>query len=198
MSEVSATPITKQQFPLFAKIFILVAVLALTFLYGNYKRNQLLSLTSDSRTLILKEIPQVSFSLVGSDQKVGRDELLRDTSKLLLVHYWGTWCAPCEAELPEFIKFLDSFKDKGVKALLVAVNDDDKKIKKYLKRFGKLPSNVQVLHDRKGEAMAMFGTTKVPETFLFEKSGKHLDKFVGPQDWLSRRFTDRLSFFLGN
>jgi thiol-disulfide isomerase/thioredoxin len=119
-------------------------------------------------------------------------------SEALLVHFWGTWCAPCEAELPEFISFASSLKSRGVKALLLAVNDEDKKILKFMKRFGQLPENIFLVHDKGGGSMLKFGTVKVPETYLFSKNGKNLNKFIGPQDWKHSSYKKRMDFYLSS
>lgn len=42
-----------------------------------------------------------------------------------------------------------------------------------------------VLYDKDGELARSLGTTKFPETYLINKSGKILYKWLGPQNWLS-------------
>ena len=66
-----------------------------------------------------------------------------------MVHFWATWCAPCEAELPEFIDLAKKFEK--ITFFLIAVNDEEKKIHKFFKRFGELPPNVRLAHDEEGE-----------------------------------------------
>ena len=83
----------------------------------------------------------------------------------MFVHFWGTWCAPCEAELPEFVNFIQKNQDKGVKAILI-IQDEEAKNEKVLKKFWKFPS-FTVLTDKSGRCNGRFGTVKVPETYLF-------------------------------
>ena len=80
--------------------------------------------------------------------------------------------------------------------MLVAVNDEEVKIKKFLKRFPNIPKNVTFALDGQNKVMDLMGTLKVPETFLFSNEGKHINKFIGPQDWLSESYVTRLSFWL--
>ncbi len=84
-----------------------------------------------------------------------------------------------------------------MRVVLLAVNDDNVKIKKFLKRFGNLPSNISIVHDKKGKTMPMFGVVKVPETFVFSPDGDTLTKLVGPQDWDKGYYLSRVFSMLG-
>ncbi len=45
----------------------------------------------------------------------GEEVKLEDfKGKLVIVDFWGTWCPPCIAEIPHFIKLKDSYGDKGL------------------------------------------------------------------------------------
>jgi hypothetical protein len=59
-----------------------------------------------------------------------------------------------------------------------------------------LPKNVTVVMDNENKVMDLFGTLKVPETFLFDATGKHINKFIGPQEWGQESYQTRLDFWL--
>jgi thiol-disulfide isomerase/thioredoxin len=42
--------------------------------------------------------------------------------KVVLLDFWGYWCGPCMASMPELMKLHDRFKDKGL--VIIAVHDD--------------------------------------------------------------------------
>lgn len=113
-----------------------------------------------------------------------------------LVHFWGTWCAPCEAEFPDLIKFMQKFENSNVSFLLIASNDERPKVLKFLSSK-KLPKNALVVLDPQGTAMAKFGTVKVPETYFFDKNGKIVKKFIGPQRWGDSSYEQFLNKNLG-
>jgi thiol-disulfide isomerase/thioredoxin len=41
---------------------------------------------------------------------------------VLVINFWATFCKPCVAEIPSFIKITDAYKPKNVKLLLVSLD----------------------------------------------------------------------------
>jgi hypothetical protein len=100
--------------------------------------------------------------------------------------------------MPAFLSFAEKAKGKGVKFYLVAVGDDVNNVRKFLKKFPVIPENVVIALDLDNSIMDLFGTLKVPETFLFNSAGKHVNKFVGPQEWSQESYFSRLDFLLNS
>lgn len=42
--------------------------------------------------------------------------------EILVINCWATFCKPCVAEIPSFIRVTDKYKEKGVKLLLVSLD----------------------------------------------------------------------------
>ncbi|MGZ3789058.1 MAG: TlpA family protein disulfide reductase [Bacteriovorax sp.] len=179
----------------FSKLAFIFLVLGLTFFYAQYEKKKYYSFGDNlSNELVLKKLPDFSSVEISSGKAVNSYDYLKGSNGLF-VHIWGTWCGPCEKEMPEFLKYAQSVEAKNVKFLLVAVNDDEVKIKKFMGRFS-LPKNVLVVMDRENKVMDLFGTLKVPESFLFDSTGKHINKFIGPQEWAQESYKTRLDFWL--
>lgn len=175
-----------------SKISILALILATALLYSVYEKRQMDRYFDIAEAPVLKSLPvNQSYEVFESKSPIDFEQILK-SSNGLLVHFWGTWCAPCEYELPEFLEFSKSLEPYNVKVVLLAVNDEELKIKKFMKRFKDLPSNVILVHDHKNISMSSFGVVKVPETFLFNKDLKNLTKFVGPQNWKLQSYVDRV------
>ncbi len=180
------------------KIFVITLIIAITFGYSFYRKKEIEKLTSN-QTLILQNLPEFSFQGIDSENTpFNLDTLKVRKEKVFLFHFWGTWCVPCETELPEFIEFGEKFADQDVLVVLVAANDTKKDVLKFLKRFKPLPSNFLTVLDPDGKNLPFFGTIKVPETYVFARGGKHLHKFVGPQKWLDESLTERIKFYLSS
>lgn len=181
----------------FQKCLLIVALLGLTFLYASYERKVFYGSSADNSAPVLKVLPEFNVTDVGSNAVIKSSDFVAGSAGAF-VHIWGTWCAPCEKEMPEFLSYAGKVQDKGVKFLLVAVNDEEAKIKKFLTRFPNIPKNVTFAIDKENRVMDQLGTLKVPETFLFSNTGKHINKFIGPQDWLAESYVTRLDFWLND
>lgn len=167
-----------------AKILIIILIVSATFLYSKNRKDFYEQFNKVEAPLITT-LPNINFKNLTNTAETSSFSLLKGDNKGLFVHFWGTWCAPCEAELPEFINFARALELDSVKFLLLAVNDKESDLKKYLKKFNQLPSNVVVALDVDGDSLDFFGTSKVPETFLFDGSKNFITKFIGPQNWNS-------------
>lgn len=181
-----------------SKILSISLVMALTLLYAVVEKKKIDSLQAEAQMPILRELPEFNSIDVYTGSELNEKNLFDGGWRGGFVHFWGTWCAPCEAELPEFVEFAEKFEDENVKFVLLAVNDETQKVKNFLeKRLRELPSNIVVAIDEDGSSLETFGTVKVPETYLFDgESSKTLTKFIGPQDWKLSGFVDRTNKLL--
>lgn len=167
------------------RLLALIAIISVTVWYSWYHSSQLetMIVTDQSTESVLSKLPDASFETLESKSINLQQFFESEKPDLVVVHFWGTWCAPCEAELPELLTFIKRFENSPkVKFLLVAVNDDIIKIKKHLNTLS-APSGIIWLLDNKDVYRTAFGSTRVPETFVFSSDKNTLRKYVGPQEW---------------
>ena len=165
------------------KLIILFLILSGTLSYSVYLKKTYSKLEDQALKPVLKNIPDIEIVDNLTEKKFNLKKESSKSNSGTFVHFWGTWCGPCEEELPSFIELSKKFQKSGDIFFLVAVNDNKKDLKKFFKRFKSLPKNIKILLDNSGVLMNSFGVVKVPETFVFDKNGRSLKKFSGPQDW---------------
>ena len=93
----------------------------------------------------------------------------------MVVNVWGSWCGPCEQEMPYFVEFNNQANGK-VKLLGIAVEEaKSQDSKDFIISNGMTWPN---LYDAKGITRANFGMG-VPVTWFIDKAGTVVYKHVG-------------------
>ena len=98
--------------------------------------------------------------------------------KVLVINFWATWCAPCVAEFPEFVKLDAEYRAKGVK--IVAISIDEKSdlsgavIPFLKKQKAEFPSYLSDADDPQEliDVVDKNWSGALPATFVFDKTGK--------------------------
>jgi peroxiredoxin/predicted small secreted protein len=114
---------------------------------------------------------------------------------VVVLNFWGSWCAPCRVETPEFQEVYAELRDRGVAFVGVNVKETDEQFARaFVDRFGiEFPS----IYDPSGEialAFRDYPANAIPSTIVLDRQGRVAAVYTGPvaQDDL-RAVLDRLS-----
>lgn len=101
--------------------------------------------------------------------------------KVVLLHFWATWCPPCASEFPTLNKFVNNFKDSDLVFVPVSLDENRGDVEAFRKQ---VKFELPIYFDPDGGALAdKYGTFRLPETYLINKKGIVVYKMIGPQDW---------------
>jgi peroxiredoxin len=129
-------------------------------------------------TMPVRSAPEARFSTL-SGETFGTAAL---HGKVAVVNFWSTSCATCMAEMPKMAQAYRAFAPRGYEMVAVAMKRDDPAQVAALAASGALPFKVAL--DPAGEIAARFGNIHItPTTFLIDKRGRILRRFVGEPDW---------------
>jgi len=104
------------------------------------------------------------------------------TGKVMLVNFWATSCTTCVKEMPNVIATHEKYKDKGFDTLAVAMSYDPPAFVAKYAETRKLPFGVAI--DNTGAVAQAFGSVQMtPTTFLINKRGEIVKRFVGEPDF---------------
>ena len=100
--------------------------------------------------------------------------------KLVLLNFWATWCPPCVAEVPSLNALYKQFREDGLVVLAVSVDTEEEAYRRFLDRFG---VTFPTVLDPERRVSSRYGTMKYPESYLIDRQGTVIQKYVGPEDW---------------
>jgi thiol-disulfide isomerase/thioredoxin len=111
----------------------------------------------------------------------GRDfSLAADRGEVVVMNFWGSWCAPCRQEAPALAALASHFRSSGVRFLGVDIQDTPASAEAFMHTFR---INYPSLNDPSDEiALAFGGTvppTGIPSTLLIDRSGRIAARIVG-------------------
>jgi len=112
--------------------------------------------------------PAANFSLADAS---GAKIVLADyKGKVVLLNFWATWCGPCKVEIPWFVEFNKTYKDRGFAVVGVSLDDDGwKSVKPYLAEK-KIDYTVVVGNDEVSKAYG--DVDSLPTTFIIDRDGR--------------------------
>ncbi len=90
--------------------------------------------------------------------------------KVVLLNFWATWCGPCKVEIPWFIEFEKTYKDRGYATLGVSMDDDGWQAVTPFVKQNALNYRVTVGNDRVAQLYG--GIDSLPSTFLIDREGR--------------------------
>ena len=101
--------------------------------------------------------------------------------KVVMVHFWATWCPPCVEELPTLDRLYRSLT--GSDFVMLAVNEDEGGAGSVASFLQQDKLSLPVLLDTGSEVARLYGTYKLPETYIVDRRGVVRYKAIGPLDW---------------
>jgi cytochrome c biogenesis protein CcmG, thiol:disulfide interchange protein DsbE len=126
---------------------------------------------SDQPAAGAQTLPPLSFDCLGG----GELDLARAPGVPMLVNLWGSWCAPCRAELPLLQEFADAAGD-SVRVVGVISKDG-------VPQAGSFADDAGVTFpgafDGDGELMTALGLNALPFTYFLDAGGALVHTEVG-------------------
>jgi cytochrome c biogenesis protein CcmG/thiol:disulfide interchange protein DsbE len=89
---------------------------------------------------------------------------------VVVLNFWATWCIPCLAEMPEFVRMQDELREQDVQ--FVGVSQDEGGLDTIRPFAEDLGVNYPLVPDPELDISAQFGGVPVlPTTFILDRDG---------------------------
>lgn len=137
------------------------------------KQNESTS-ASDGTSEDQKPLPAIGFTL--KDQ-FGKTHSLSDyKGKTIFLNFWGTWCPPCRAEMPDIQSLYETQETEGENGVIIlgiaapnySGEKDEQGIKDFLEKNG---YTYPVLMDTDAELFEAYGIYSFPTTYMIDRDG---------------------------
>ena len=156
----------------------------------------LLALVQITRTAIAPRLAVIGERAPNFSLRTEDGHKLRSDSfdgKLLVINFWATWCQPCVAEMPSLKEFASEMAREGVVVVAVSIDSNEQAYRMFLNQ---LQPRFLTSRDPEGALASDFGTFKVPETYVIDRTGRVLQKYISSQDWMNPFIRKEMRQFL--
>lgn len=171
---------------IFASVGLLaiIAIIGISTMNTNAaeeKNNQVLNISSVSKVVKDKLI---DFTYMENGKEKSFSDLAK--GKVVFLNFWGTWCPPCRAEIPDIIKINKELKGKDILIVGIALEKQNTKDKNATVSNFHTKNNMNYINfvDNDLELSSAYGGMKyVPTTLMINKNGDIVEVIQGMRSY---------------
>jgi thiol-disulfide isomerase/thioredoxin len=116
-------------------------------------------------------------------ESINSDESLSSSSlqgKIVILHFWASWCPPCRKEFPEFIRWAEkNLSNEDIAIVPVSLDKSKEEGKAFFENYS---TNISCYFDP-GTASEKFGIQGIPSTVVIDRRGKIAFSREGIVEW---------------
>lgn len=111
-------------------------------------------------------------------------DLSQYRGQVVFLNFWASFCEPCRREMPSMESLVRQYRAQGMIMVAVSLDQQWADVDQFMNSF--LPgqrSAMTVLLDDEEQVAREFGTELLPETYIIDRDGTIVARFVGEYDW---------------
>lgn len=111
--------------------------------------------------------------------------------KVVLLNFWASWCAPCVEEVPSLMELHNRLPELVI--IGISMDSDATAYRNFLAEHH---IDFLTIRDPSEETMHRYGTVQIPESYLVDRSGHIIRKYISAQDWTNPEIVGTVSSVL--
>jgi thiol-disulfide isomerase/thioredoxin len=160
---------------LMAILFIATAALFLSCSSSESKKRSSADTSDKTETVKSTETAGPTFAVEDIDGKMHTYDEYKGKSPIV-INFWGTWCPPCRAELPDLKKIYAEYSPKGITFVGLAVKDKPEQVRDFAAK-NEMAWTMLIANQ---ESLISFGITLgVPTTIFIDRNGNEQGRLIG-------------------
>ena len=120
-------------------------------------------------------------SFSGRDLDGESHTLSQYRGKVLILHFWATWCPYCRGEIPKLTRIHEQWGTQEVRVLTVSVDEQVSELKRFLREWD-LPYPVIAAATQRVSFAERFEVSGIPVTYIIDPTGRIAVRFNGAGD----------------
>lgn len=101
--------------------------------------------------------------------------------KVILLHFWATWCSPCRDAMPSLEVLYQAYKPQGFEVMAVASDvRGAEAVQPFVTTHHLTFLNLQ---DTNTHVTRLYGVTQLPTTYVLDREGRLVTVEIGNRDW---------------
>jgi len=133
--------------------------------------------SNDATAACMANAKPANFDFTMKDVDGNQVSLASYKGKVVLLNFWATWCGPCKAEIPGFVRLQEKYRDQLV-IVGYSVDDTAEKAKAYAAQY-KMNYPILLGEGREDVQDAYGPIWGIPASFIISKDGKVCRKHMG-------------------
>ncbi|WP_373288565.1 thiol-disulfide oxidoreductase ResA [Lentibacillus kapialis] len=122
------------------------------------------------------EAPDFKLKQINKNNKLETVQLSELEGKGVMLNFWGTWCKPCEEEMPYMQTLYSEYKEKGIEIAAISLDSTETVVHRFIDKHD---LTFPIPHDTTGEVQDLYDIGPLPSTVFINPDGVIEERILG-------------------
>ncbi|GFZ92473.1 thiol-disulfide oxidoreductase ResA [Compostibacillus humi] len=115
------------------------------------------------------EAPDFELKQINKNNELETIRLSDFKGQGVMLNFWGTWCKPCEEEMPYMQELYPEYKEKGIEIIAVSLDSTELVVNRFIDKYD---LTFPIPHDKTGEVRDLYKIGPIPSSIFINPNGK--------------------------